>query len=67
MQSAAEKLRIALQMHAEGVAMHRLTLRRKHPEFSTEQIEDLVYAWLCDRPGAPFGDGEGTPHKVSFE
>jgi Rv0078B-related antitoxin len=43
MQSAAEKLRIALQMHAEGVAMHRLTLRRKHPEFSTEQIEDLVY------------------------
>jgi hypothetical protein len=67
MQSAADKLRIALQMHTDGIAMYRLTLQRKHPACTAEQIDAMLYAWLCDRPGAPYGDGEGTPRKVLVE
>ncbi len=45
--------------------MHRLTLRRRHPELSDEEIEAKLRAWLFERPGAELGDGEGTPRPRS--
>lgn len=41
--------------------MHRLTLRRRHPELRADEIEAKLQAWLAERPGAELGDGEGTP------
>ncbi len=61
METPAERLRIALRLHDDGVAMHRLTLRRIHPELSDEEVEAKLQAWLLERPGAELGDGEGTP------
>jgi hypothetical protein len=60
-ETPVERLRIALRLHDEGVAMHRLTLRRRHPELRADEIEAKLQAWLAERPGAELGDGEGTP------
>ena len=60
-----EKLRMAFAMHDAGVAMHRLTLRRKHPTLTDAEIEALLVEWLCERPGAEFGDCVGTPRLIS--
>ena len=54
----AERLREALRMHDEGVALMRQNLRRKHAEASDERIEELLLEWLHHRPGAEHGDGE---------
>lgn len=51
------RLREALRMHDEGVALMRQTLRRKHPDASDERIEEMLLAWLRERPGAEHGDG----------
>jgi hypothetical protein len=61
LEAAARRLRRALDMFRTGEAMMRQQLRRKHPEMSPEEIERRVVQWLEDRPGAPFGDGPGTP------
>jgi hypothetical protein len=63
-ETPAERLRIALRLHDEGVAMHRLTLQRRHPELRASEIEEKLQAWLTDRPGAEHGDGEGTPRTL---
>lgn len=54
-----ERLREALRMHDEGVALMRQNLRRSHPDAGDERIEELLIAWLRERPGAEQGDGEG--------
>ena len=59
--TAAERLRTTLDLHETGVALMRQNLRRAHPEASDSEIEQLLQAWLCERPGAPDGDAEGTP------
>jgi hypothetical protein len=59
--AAAERLRLALDMHELGVDMQRTRLRRTHPEASEEQIEAEVRAWLRRRPGAEHGDFPGPP------
>ena len=56
-----QRLRTAFQLHDEGVALMRQNLRRRHPDESDEQIEQRLQAWLRERPGAEFGDGEGRP------
>ncbi len=61
METAADKMRIAFEMHRAGVAMHRLTLRRRHPQMTDAEIDAALEAWLLERPGAEWGDGEGTP------
>ena len=59
METPADRLRIALELHDVGVAMHRLTLQRRNPELSAAELDAKLEAWLLDRPGAPWGDAEG--------
>lgn len=48
---AAARLRQALALFDHGLAMHRLTLQRRHPEESEAELEERVRAWLQDRDG----------------
>jgi hypothetical protein len=59
--AAAERLRLALDMHEMGVWMQRARLRRTRPEASEDEIEAEVLAWLRRRPGAEHGDFPGPP------
>jgi Rv0078B-related antitoxin len=45
-----EKLRTALVMQAEGLAMKRLSLRREFPGASRAQIDRRLREWMLDRP-----------------
>ncbi|MBK7611241.1 MAG: hypothetical protein IPJ15_08260 [Actinomycetales bacterium] len=54
-----ERLRVAFDLFEVGVLMTRSRLRREHPDFSDEQVEEAVTTWLQERPGAPFGDYPG--------
>jgi hypothetical protein len=42
----AEKLALALDMMAEGLALQRANLARRHPEATPEQLEALYRKWL---------------------
>lgn len=42
----AEKLREAMAMYDEGIALQRQTLRRRHPQASPEELEQKLLAWL---------------------
>ncbi len=55
----AARMRLAFDLYEVGVAMQHTRLRREHPDLSDAQIDDLVRAWLADRPGAEFGDVSG--------
>jgi hypothetical protein len=57
MSDPAERLRTALDLFEAGVALHRQTLRRRFPDKSEHEIDQLVNKWLSDRPGAENGDG----------
>ena len=59
--AAAERLRVALDLHDAGVEVMRQNLRRKHPTATEAEIERLVGRWLSERPGAEHGDAEGRP------
>jgi Rv0078B-related antitoxin len=58
---AAARFRLALDLFATGVAMKRQQLRRDHPQWSNERIEDSLATWLRERPGAEDGDAQGRP------
>lgn len=58
--SAAARLRVALDLFEVGVQMTRSRIRRENPEFDEQQVEARVQAWLHDRPGAQFGDFPGA-------
>jgi hypothetical protein len=45
-ESPAAKLRAALAMFEEGVAMQRLNLARRHPAASPHELEALLARWL---------------------
>lgn len=55
----SEKLRIACEMHDFGVAMMRQNFRRRHPDATEAQIDDMLTRWLHTRPGAELGDVSG--------
>lgn len=57
----AQRLRTALAMFDDGVALMRQNLRRRHPELSEVELDERVQAWVRERPGAPHGDAVGTP------
>ena len=57
--TAAEKLRITLDLCAAGEDVMRQNLRRRHPEAGESEIERRLCAWLRERPGAEDGDAEG--------
>ena len=60
---AAARLRMALEMHEEGVRLMRQNLHRRNPEASGPVIERLLGDWLQHRPGAEHGDAEGIPRR----
>jgi hypothetical protein len=39
--------------------MVRARLRREHPEWTDQELDERVLAWLHERPGAEHGDAEG--------
>ncbi len=60
-ETAAERLRIAFELHSFAEAMVRQNWSRRHPGASDEEMEAAVAAWLEKRPGAEHGDCEGRP------
>lgn len=57
-------MRIAFELYALSEAMLRQNWRRRHPGASADEIEDVVTAWLANRPGAEHGDCEG--HRITW-
>jgi hypothetical protein len=57
----AARLRAALDLFEDGVAMMRASLRRRHPAASEDEMRRLLREWLYDRPGAEQGDSSGRP------
>lgn len=62
----AARLRLALDMFEDGVALMRQNLRRRHADESDEEIEARLRAWLHHRPGAEHGDAVGRPAPDRF-
>jgi hypothetical protein len=59
---AAERFRIALDMHELGVQMQRARIRRLRPGATAAEIEEEVSAWLrADR--GPSGDAAWRPSR----
>lgn len=59
METARDRLRLAIEMHDVGLRMYRQRMRREHPDETDAQIAERVQRWLVDRPGARLGDGPG--------
>ena len=57
--AAAERLRIALALNGDGIALKRMALRRRHPGAPPAEIDRLFSEWLLDRPL----DAPGQPVK----
>jgi hypothetical protein len=58
---AAQNLEDALELADLAEKMVRARLRREHPDWTEEALDEQVLAWLHERPGAEHGDAEGTP------
>lgn len=52
-ETAADRLRLALELHDFGVALYRQRLRREHPEWASAQVDAAVGHWLADTPPHP--------------
>lgn len=63
-EEAAQKFRIALDLHAAGVSLMRARLCRMHPKADDAEIQDLLNAWLQTRPGARWGDAVGRRREL---
>ncbi|MBA3374148.1 MAG: hypothetical protein M3493_04115 [Actinomycetota bacterium] len=57
----AARLRTALALFDDGVALMRQNLRRADRDASEDEIARRLGAWLRHRPGAEHGDGAGHP------
>ncbi|MFV0458309.1 MAG: hypothetical protein ACK5MT_06015 [Actinomycetales bacterium] len=60
-ETAADRLRIALELFEVGEQLVRSRLRREHPDWDDDRIDSEFRQWLRHRPGAPFGDFPGGP------
>jgi hypothetical protein len=60
-ETPAERLRVAFELVDVAERMLRQRVRRESPSISEDDLEARVRAWYEQRPGAEFGDGEGTP------
>ena len=58
-ESAADRLRLALDMYELGEHMQRARLRRERPGAADAEIESAIQRWLLSRPDAPVGDAVG--------
>jgi hypothetical protein len=59
--AAAERFQVALALFELGERMLRQRLKRRQPEASEAQIDELIAQWLRRRPGAEHGDSQGRP------
>jgi hypothetical protein len=57
MSDLVERLRTALDLSEAGIVLQRQTLRRRFPDKSDREIDQLLNRWLSERPGAEHGDG----------
>jgi hypothetical protein len=64
LRALSERLRTALALHNDGVAMKRAQLRRQDRAASEEEITMRLAAWLRTRPGAALGDAEGIGRRM---
>jgi hypothetical protein len=60
-QEAALRIDTAVDLFSAGCDMMKQKLMREHPDADDETIERLLCEWLHIRPGAEFGDAEGSP------
>lgn len=44
-----QRLRLALDMFQTGVELHRMGLRRRHPDETEEGLAERLRSWLQDR------------------
>lgn len=49
-ETAADRLRVALGLHALGVQVFRQRQRREHPDWSEDQVDAAVRVWLAAEP-----------------
>lgn len=57
----AAALRVAFDLADAGTDMMRVSLQRRHPGASEEEVEAMLRNWLHCRPGAEHGDSWGRP------
>lgn len=62
----AAALRVAFDLADAGTDMMRMSLRRRHPEASGEEVEAMLRDWNPCRPGAEHGDsgGRSVPERI---
>lgn len=60
-ETAAGRLRLALDLYESGVDMMRQTLKRRFPDLDSKSIDELLREQLLERPCAPHGDAAGVP------
>lgn len=51
----------AIELLDAAETLLRQRLKREHPAWSEAEIEQEIDRWYSTRPGAEYGDGEGTP------
>ena len=61
----ATGFRTGIALADAGIEMKRAQLAREFPDESPQEHLKRLNAWLRERPGAPFGDGEGRPGRFS--
>ena len=57
----AQKFRLTLSLHEDGIEMMRMNLRRRHPAESDAEIGARLRAWLRHRRDADRGGADGLP------
>ncbi|RJQ68144.1 hypothetical protein D5S17_33125 [Pseudonocardiaceae bacterium YIM PH 21723] len=57
--SAADRLRLAIEMFDFGLSMQRSRLHRMNPGADDAVIDTAVQDWLLSRPWAPLGKAMG--------
>lgn len=60
-ETAAERLRLALEMFEVGESMMLERLRRRFPSAADAELRARLASWLRTRPGAEHGDACGRP------
>lgn len=45
-----ESLAAVDEMYLEGIAMKRAQIRREHPEFTDELVDEFLQSWIIHRP-----------------
>jgi hypothetical protein len=56
-----QRLRLAFQLHEDGVSLMRQNIRRRYPGETEIEIDRRLLTWLHHRPGAEHGDALGRP------